>query len=136
MMATLGLFFHYQGDDKIAQEYVQQALPLAQDIPERYFQGYILTMLGHALAGLGHRATLHPEPDEGEAHERLAEAADLYQQALDIRRELNQPHLATEPLSGLAHVSLAQGDLSQAQAHIEEIKSPGERDAGRHPGTL
>jgi hypothetical protein len=34
---------------------------------------------------------------------------------------MEQPHLATEPLAGLALVALTQGDLAQARAHVEEI---------------
>jgi citrate synthase len=34
---------------------------------------------------------------------------------------MDQPHLVTDPLAGLARVAMAQGDLAQAQAHIEEI---------------
>jgi hypothetical protein len=45
----------------------------------------------------------------------------VYQQALALRQELGQPNLATEPLAGLARVSLVQGDLSWAQALVEEI---------------
>jgi hypothetical protein len=34
---------------------------------------------------------------------------------------LGQPHLAVDSLAGLAHVSLTLGDLTQAQAQVEEI---------------
>jgi len=122
-LALLGLCLHYQGDDRVAQEYVQQALPIAWDYPDHDIQAHILTYLGHALADLGYHLTLHPELDKREAHERLAEAADVYQQALDIRRTLGRVKPTTEPLAGLALVSLAQGDLSQAQAQVEEILS-------------
>jgi hypothetical protein len=55
--------------------------------------------------------------------EKLAEAGEAYQQALNIRQELNQPRLALEALSGLARVSLAQGDRIQAQAHADQVLS-------------
>jgi tetratricopeptide (TPR) repeat protein len=80
-------------------------LLIAQDIGNRHVQGYALTRLGHALEGLG----------------RLAEATEAFQQALFLRRELNQSNLATEPLAGLARVALAQGDLPQARMHVAEI---------------
>ena len=70
-------------------------------------QGYVLSRLGRALTAQG----------------RLSEAAEVYRQAADLRLELGQPHLAMEPLAGLAHVALAQGDLAQAQAHVEAILS-------------
>ncbi|MDH4138506.1 MAG: tetratricopeptide repeat protein, partial [Anaerolineae bacterium] len=104
-LAYLGLLSHYLGDNEAAHEYSQQALFIAQELGNRYIQGYALTNLGHALVGLG----------------RLDEAAHAYQQALALRRELGQHHLAMEPLAGLARVSLAQGNLSQAQAQVEEV---------------
>jgi predicted ATPase/class 3 adenylate cyclase len=101
----LSFTLHHLGDDQTAQEYGQRALVIAQDLGARSKQGYILTNLGHARVGLGH----------------LDEAATAYQQALDLRRELGQHHLAMESLAGLARVSLAQGDPSQAQNHVDEI---------------
>jgi adenylate cyclase len=104
-LTGLSLFFHYLGDNETALKYGQQAIPVAQEIRDRPRQCSAYMRLGHALAGLGH----------------LAEAEDAYQRALDIRRDLGQPHLATEPLAGLARVSLALGDLAQAHTQIEEI---------------
>ena len=115
VLAHLGLLSHQLGDDEAARGYSQQALLIAQDLDDRPTQGYALTLLGHALASLGHRST--------EAHERLAEAAAVYRQALTLRRELGQPNLAMEPLAGLARVFLAQGNLAQAQARVEEVLS-------------
>jgi len=103
----LSLLCHHQGDDELARQYGQKALCIAQDIGDRSSQGYALTHLGHALAGLGH----------------LAEAADAYRQALVLRCELGQPHMAMESLAGLARVSLIQEDLTQAQTQVEEILS-------------
>ena len=40
-----------------------------------------------------------------------------------IWHEQGEHHLAAENQAGLARVSLAQGDLSQAQSHVEEILS-------------
>ena len=53
-----------------------------------------MTVLGHALAGLG----------------RQAEAVDAYRRALALRRDLGQSHLAPEPLAGLARLAEACGD--------------------------
>jgi len=106
-LAHLGLLSHRLGDDNSACEYSQQALLIAQEIGDRDMQGHCQTYLGHALAGLGH----------------LAEAADAYGQALALRRELGQPNLAMEPLAGLARVSLAQGEVAQAQGRVDEILS-------------
>jgi adenylate cyclase len=103
----LSLLCHQLGDDESAREHGQQALVIAQDLGDRSSQGYALTYLGHALAGLHH----------------LPEAADAYQQALVLRQESDLHHLAMEPLAGLARVSLAQADLTQAQAYVEQILS-------------
>jgi tetratricopeptide (TPR) repeat protein len=106
-LANLSLLSHHLGDDGAAREYAQQALLIAQELGNRRIQGYALTSLGHALAGLGH----------------LAEAAGTYGQALALRWELGEHSLAMECLAGLARVFLAQGDLFQAQAQVERIRS-------------
>lgn len=127
LLSNMGLISHQLGDDKAALEYSQQALRIARELGDRHGQGHALTCQGHALSGLGYRSPLYPEPLAGlvasEAAGRLAEATDAYRQALDLRRELGQHNLATEPLAGLARVSLAQGNLVQAQAHVEGILS-------------
>ncbi len=104
-LGNLGLLSHHLGDDEAAREYCQQALLILQEIGNQPNQGYVLTYLSHALAGLG----------------LVAEAADAYRQALTLRRELGELYLTMEPLAGLARVALAQGDLIQAQAHVDEI---------------
>ena len=106
-LAFLSLLCHQLGEDEAALEHSQLALDIAQELGERNTQSYSLTYLGHALVRL----------------DRLAEAADAYRQAMNLRREFGQPHMAMEPLAGLARVSLAQNDLAQAQAHVEEILS-------------
>jgi hypothetical protein len=65
----------------------------------------VFAVLGHVLARLGHPA----------------EAANTYWQGLTLRREKGQHHLAVEPLAGLARVSLAHGDPTEALAHVGEI---------------
>jgi predicted ATPase/DNA-binding SARP family transcriptional activator len=104
---SLSLISHNLGDDLAACEYGQQALLIAQEFDNRFAQGYVLTHLGHALTSLG----------------QLEQATDAYQQALSIRRETNQHFLAMETLAGLARVSLAQKNPSQALAQVEEILS-------------
>ena len=102
-----GLLSHHLGDDRAAREYSQQALRVIPN-PDTVFAVeliYVFAVLGHALAGLGYPA----------------EAADAYRQALNLRREREQHHLAVEPLAGLARVSLAQGDPAGALAHVGEI---------------
>jgi adenylate cyclase len=104
-LSFLSLLCHRSGEDEAALEHGQLALDIARQLGDRNTQAYPLTYLGHALVGL----------------DRLAEAEDAYRQAMSLRREFGQPHLAMEPLAGLARVSLAQNDLTQAQTYVEEI---------------
>lgn len=105
MLAYLGFLLHQTGRNDAAQVYSMQALQLAQEIGDRHSQGYALTFLGHALLELG----------------LPTKAAAVYQEAVDLRSAANQPHLAMEPLAGLARAALLQGDLSLATAHVEAI---------------
>jgi tetratricopeptide (TPR) repeat protein len=106
-LANLSLVFHHLGDDKAAQDYGRQTLHLAQDLGDRYVESYALNYLGNALTGLG----------------QWLKAVEMYRQAMAIRRELGSLNLAVESLAGLSRVFLAQGDLTQAQAQVEEILS-------------
>jgi tetratricopeptide (TPR) repeat protein len=94
----LGLLLHHQGNDDKARDCGQSALRIAHKLNNRPLQG-------RAWEGLGY----------------LAEAAQAYQQAVILRRELGQPHLVAESLAGAARVALAQGNRVQAQAQVEEI---------------
>jgi tetratricopeptide (TPR) repeat protein len=106
-LSRLGLLCHQLGDGETARQYCQRALRIAQNMGSRSGQGYALTFLGHALMGLG----------------EVVEAADAYRQALALRQEIGQHHLAIESLAGLAGVALAQGDLIQARIHVQEVLS-------------
>jgi len=108
----LGLLSHLQGDDEKAVEHCQQALLVGQGSADRWVQAYALTFLGHALASLG----------------RLDEATSVYDEALALRRQLREAHRANGALAGLARVSLAQGNLRGAQAHVDKILSYLETD--------
>jgi tetratricopeptide (TPR) repeat protein len=128
-LAEMTLLFHHLDDDQATQEHGQQTLLIAKEVGDRHIQGRTLTLLGHALSKLARRSTARPSSPRSEpatssvesAHEHLAEASEVYEQALALRRELGQPHLVMESLAGLARVSLAQNDLIQAQAQVEEI---------------
>jgi predicted ATPase/DNA-binding SARP family transcriptional activator/class 3 adenylate cyclase len=102
-----GLLSHHLGDDSAAREYSQHALSVIPNLDTLLAVELIsvFDVLGHALAGLG----------------CPAEAADAYRQALTLRRQWGQHHLAAEPLAGLARVALAQGDPARALAHVQEI---------------
>jgi tetratricopeptide (TPR) repeat protein len=103
--AWLGLLFHHLGDDEAARSHAQRAVLSTQDTGCRGPRAQALTVLGHALAGLG----------------QWAEAAGAYRRALALRRDLGQSHLIPEPLAGLARVAEACGDRTGALAHVEEI---------------
>ncbi|MFN2186944.1 MAG: tetratricopeptide repeat protein, partial [Anaerolineae bacterium] len=102
---NLGLVHHYQGDQETARTRFQQALTLAEAMGHRRAQAFAWLGTGHALLSL----------------QALNEAREAYQRAIALRRELDQAHLTAEPLAGLARVCLAQGDLGQAQSHVEEL---------------
>ena len=106
-LVFLALLLHRLGDDEAARKHSQQALHIVQDMGARFEEGMALIVMGHSLAGLGH----------------LEEAATTYGTAQDLWQEMGHISLGMESLAGLARVSLAQGDLSQAQVHVEEILS-------------
>jgi tetratricopeptide (TPR) repeat protein len=66
-----------------------------------------LTYLGHALTALG----------------ELTKATAAYQEALDLRRQMGQRHVAPEPQAGLARIALARVDPALALAYVEQILS-------------
>jgi tetratricopeptide (TPR) repeat protein len=106
-LGALSSLYHQLGDNQAARHYSQQALLVGQGADDRRVQAYALGSMGHVLAGLG----------------RSSEAMDAYREAVALRRQLGEHHLANAPLAGLARVCLAQGDLHQAQAYVEEILS-------------
>jgi hypothetical protein len=53
--------------------------------------------------------------------EPKTQQSQAYDLVLEIRRKLDQPSLAFEPLAGLARIALAEGDLPSAQAYAAQI---------------
>ena len=102
---NLSWLLHLLGDNQAAREQINHSLRVTQQTGDRRSRGYSLTILGYALEGLGH----------------LEKAAESYQQAIELRREMGQHHMVIESLAGLARVSLAQGKLSLALGQVEEI---------------
>jgi tetratricopeptide (TPR) repeat protein len=95
-----------------------QALDTSQSIGDRSAEAWALTYLGYTNSGLGNHN----------------EAMNSYQKALDIRRMLNQPALAMEPLAGLAQIELSKDNPSGALSFAEDILSH-LKDGGNLEGT-
>jgi tetratricopeptide (TPR) repeat protein len=111
-LTSLGQVAHEQGDQATARRYSQESLAITQELDDSLRQANALMHLGHALAA---EAESSPQP-------RLWEqAAAAYEQALQIRRDLGQPHLAIDALAGLAHVARLAGRPDQARAYVDEI---------------
>jgi predicted ATPase/class 3 adenylate cyclase len=94
-----------EGDNAVALGDGEKALAIALELGDPSMEAWALTCLGHAQAGLGD----------------LEAAGKVYKEALEIRRRLQQPHLACEPLAGLARVALAQGQPAVALGWVEDI---------------
>jgi class 3 adenylate cyclase/tetratricopeptide (TPR) repeat protein len=97
------LIYQKLGDNEAALEYSQLGLRAAQEFGP--IAARVLMTLGHILVEVG----------------ELAEAIETYQEAIALMRGSEIHHWAMEPLAGLARVSLAQGELSQALSQVDEI---------------
>jgi tetratricopeptide (TPR) repeat protein len=104
-LADLSLLHHCLGDDPAARESARQAVHLSQELGHRGNQAEALINLGRAELGLGH----------------LAEATSAFRQAQTLLRELSRHYMEILPVTGLASVALAQGDLHQVGTHAEAL---------------
>ncbi len=102
---TLSLVYAIFGDKDMAQSYARQAIAILQDIGDQRSAAYGLSHLGWIMMG-------------SNDHDA---AQDFYSQALQARRKLGQEMLAMDDLAGLARVALAQGNVTEARARVEEI---------------
>jgi len=103
--ALYGLLLCSLGRNAEALQVGTDALAMAEELGSSQVKAYALTAIGQAQVGLG----------------LLREAADTCRRALALRRELGQESYVVELLGGLAHIALLQGDLAQAQSHVDEI---------------
>ena len=103
--SALALLYHQLGDYETARNYATRALTIHRATGYTHRLATALTRLGQAVEGLS----------------QLDNAAEAYQEALDLRREMAQRHLAPEPLAGLARIALLQHDPVGASAYAEEI---------------
>lgn len=93
------------GDFATAEGAASEANKLAQTIEDRSGEAWALTYMGHSLLARG----------------ALNSAAGAYSAALEIRRALEQPDLATEPAAGLARAALEQGNLPAALSCLDPV---------------
>lgn len=105
VMADLGLLYQELGREEDAAATSEEALVQARHYDRPPALAQALTRRGDVLARQGQWGT----------------AIDVYQQALDVRRSLNQKHLAVEALIGLAEAALVQNNRQQALAYVEEV---------------
>jgi tetratricopeptide (TPR) repeat protein len=141
-----GVVYHRLGDYVRAQEYYKQALSIARESGAWYYECKALAFRGRVVCCLGdydgaqeigkQALRLAREQDsrelEADGLEILgdvcwalgdpATAQGHYAQALRLWREIGfRGSWSTGSLAGLAWAALAQGDLAQAQACVDEI---------------
>jgi diguanylate cyclase (GGDEF)-like protein len=99
------LLAHFQGEYGRAVEYGEESLRISREQGNREYEGYALTYLGHAWAGLG----------------RPEEARRSYQAAYDLRTGLHQYAKSLDALAGLARCAWTAGNLPLAQSYARQI---------------
>ncbi len=107
VQALLGLSRLALGRGKVeaAIQQAQQALEMARTLADGQQVAACLTHLGRAY----------------EAGEAWPAALAAFEEALSLRRTLHQPHLAVEPLAGIARHHLNAGEMAAALICAEEI---------------
>lgn len=104
-LCAYSLLSHFQGDNILAADSGQQALRITREQGNREYEGYALTYLGHAWAGLG----------------RWEEARQSYQAAYELRSRLNQFSKSLDALAGLAECALTASNSPLAKSYTEQI---------------
>jgi tetratricopeptide (TPR) repeat protein len=101
----LALAHHHLGDNLTALRYLEQTLQLCEEAGDQRGLAYALHWKGQVLLARG----------------ELANAADCYARAMDIRLAYGQAHLACQSQAGLARVCQAQGQATKARALVEPV---------------
>ncbi len=104
-LCAYSLLAHFKGENALAVEYGQQALNITRDQGNREYEGYALTYLGHAWAGL----------------DRWDEARQFYQAAYELRTGLHQYAKSLDALAGLAVCAQTAGNLPLARSYAGQI---------------
>ncbi|WP_298814512.1 AfsR/SARP family transcriptional regulator [Chloroflexus sp.] len=105
ILANLSLHAHHNQRHELALSYARATIEQAQTFTMPELEAYGYDFQGHALLALG----------------RLAEAEQAYQQARDIRQQLNQTVLTLESQAGLTRVALARNDAAEALRRATSI---------------
>jgi tetratricopeptide (TPR) repeat protein len=105
VLSNLGLLAYYMNDLSTAIKQQESALKIAQEFRSLEVESLAWLRLGRALV----------------EKEKLLEAGEAFRNSLGLRHELGRINLVPEPLSGLARVSLALGELEDAREFSEEI---------------
>lgn len=122
-LLDLGLVLHRLGQGSLARERVERAQSLITATGDQWGTAGGWTYRGLVLEGLG----------------ALTLAAEAFQQALALKREIDQQAWSLEDRAGLARVALAQERVAEALAHSTEILDRIDRVglAGvEHPATV
>jgi tetratricopeptide (TPR) repeat protein len=94
-----------QEDWKNAIKYAEEGVAMKREFEQTEAVAEGLVWMGHSWLGLN----------------ELEKSTKAYEEALTIRRRLNQTSLSMGALAGLARVALKQNDLHSAQDYNEEI---------------
>jgi predicted ATPase/class 3 adenylate cyclase len=145
VLGNLGWISGLLGDFRAAREYQLRALAISREVGNQYHVTYTLinlsaiagyeqqaeSALDYARQGLALAQLIKDQP--GEAWATLfmgfgwliagdyAQAREAFRRSAAIREELGQPALRMEPLSGMAQVELAAGNLPAAAEIVETI---------------
>jgi predicted ATPase/transcriptional regulator with XRE-family HTH domain len=114
VLCTLGWVQHKRGSAALALAAYRQAAALIETGRDQLYKGATLQGIGQALATLG----------------AWDEAKIAYEEALAIQRKLGQQPAVVETSCALARLALAQAQVAEAVALVDEIL------AGRDPDSL
>jgi tetratricopeptide (TPR) repeat protein len=104
-LVNLSTYASATGDLETAYHSARQAREIAIQIGDRNAQAWAMTVLGHGYF----------------SEEKFEQAREAYQAAINVRQELDQPLLGTEPAAGLARAWLGLGKLELAYEQIQTI---------------
>ena len=104
-LINLGIARLNQGQPADSKAHARQALQILRAAGDRWAEGAALRLIGQAALAL----------DEADA------AVEYLQASRDLFEGIGMPHLAMEPMAGLASEALGRGDLGAALAQVEAI---------------